>query len=1044
MNICRTFTGTAGINNHYSSRFLLGQLLLLHEALGTNFEKHIFIYDEDENIPVEIRSKSRNRDVAQRGAAKLADKKLAGLTELDQSHAVVTVVFIPKDAKESVYIINIVEADGREILNKGVPLSNLSREIGKREIVEVNLNFNVKERKLKFKDHFDIEFTKPVSLEVYNEQDKFKGGFHPIPYSNKLKEAFDEAIESQRVPTQGQSSVSEKQAQSVLKGYGNLFNEIGNAVFHFISIITGELQSQAVLHGAFSHYSDIRQKSGEGQMLVVVQFQSGSQGIIDIAVACIGSGNSGAERFYPVLFELKMRETGSEVSAQIESRIARGAACKMLTDEILAFIMGIVFNNKARSPDGVYTVTKPKILNVPHSSVLINPFKKKGNYKSHPKKLIFGKRGIPYWIFVEVDVPYWVFIERNQAEGLGLRDSCIILESDQDIKQYLERSTTGSKTLDLFNTCLNNSLIETLVEFLSTQEVDVLDLSFNELESEGVKKLIDALVNSKRTVSFLNLSDNTIGSNGSESGAISSLARLIENNNVVHLAISDVAMTPNDFSKIFYALKNNTSIEKLDLSQNKIEGGFNEEIVGVMVDILYRHPTLTVLDLSNTGITDNTIKSIVEKAEKDCAEEMQPNIKNLYIREGEITEEGMESLVKFVTQAKKLESLSLSANPIGTGVDKLIDMLKDTNISTLELCNISLRCDKSNTKNIAKMMADLIDRSKVKILDLSYNDLNAETIEKIFSTISSRKEKMLEKLNLSGNEIEEKEQAGLPSAISKSLTNNNVLESLGLADMSIHDNVLGEVVFELEGSNIRDLDISGNDIGGATIEALSNYLIRKDTVLEYLNIADYTDEDKTRPLYENVKDLFKVLEENETLTHLDISSYVLDSDFINAISEYLSNEKANLLYLDLSKSELTDPLTQMKTLFSALEKNDKLQHLYLLDIEMTDEIADVIIAHRKENRKSKIFTSEGQLSNGKKKELRDLSVEVISSLPDVKKGVKNTQEGKFDEDKVSRKMDELGKSLSGSRQFMDHGKRPNTTVDVSQAEALDEKKRKFL
>ncbi|MFP3032851.1 MAG: hypothetical protein ACEY3M_17625, partial [Wolbachia sp.] len=89
--IYHTFPGTGEKgDNHYFSRFLLGQSLLLNEvqALESNFEKHVFIYGE--NIPTETRSEGKERDVPQREAAKKGGEKLAESTKLDQSHGVTT------------------------------------------------------------------------------------------------------------------------------------------------------------------------------------------------------------------------------------------------------------------------------------------------------------------------------------------------------------------------------------------------------------------------------------------------------------------------------------------------------------------------------------------------------------------------------------------------------------------------------------------------------------------------------------------------------------------------------------------------------------------------------------------------------------------------------------------------------------------------------------------------------------------------------------------------------------------------------------------
>ncbi len=71
----------------------------------------------------------------QRTAAKKADKNLAESTKLDESHAVVTMVFVPENDKKLVYVMNIVEADGRaEVLKKGISLNELDQKIENRKI----------------------------------------------------------------------------------------------------------------------------------------------------------------------------------------------------------------------------------------------------------------------------------------------------------------------------------------------------------------------------------------------------------------------------------------------------------------------------------------------------------------------------------------------------------------------------------------------------------------------------------------------------------------------------------------------------------------------------------------------------------------------------------------------------------------------------------------------------------------------------------------------------------------------------------------------
>lgn len=172
--------------NHYFSRFLLGQLLLLNEPLGASYKKYIFIYRD--NIPTETRPKPVRS--SKRLADKHTDKKES--TNLDESHAVVSIVLIPEDTEKLVYVINTVEINrkrGKEndVLNKVLPLNRLNREIGDRKIVEFDLDFNTR-YKSSFERYLTARAHKPASLEEYNNRNEaFQGTFSEVLYPNELK-----------------------------------------------------------------------------------------------------------------------------------------------------------------------------------------------------------------------------------------------------------------------------------------------------------------------------------------------------------------------------------------------------------------------------------------------------------------------------------------------------------------------------------------------------------------------------------------------------------------------------------------------------------------------------------------------------------------------------------------------------------------------------------------------------------------------------------------------------------------------------------------
>ncbi len=343
--------------------------------LKTSFEKHIFVYEE--NVPTEVRLESKGRGIPQRQAAKKADEKLAESSRLDESHAVVTMVFVPESDKKSAYVMNIVESDGKaEILKKGIPLNKLEQKIGNRKIVELNLNFNIKEQKSDFKKYFSVEVNEPISLGEYNgkKSDKFKGDFKNVPYPKDFKKTFDEVLVSQLASLQDQSSSIGK--------YKKLFGKVGEAILPFKGLIEKEAHTQAVLYGAFDHYSDIKlgEPQQEDRALILTEFQTGRGKHIDMLVHGVKFANqaSSAKEYDPVGLEVKGPREGktadaliTEANDQITKEYTKGVTYKTLTDGNKVAFMGVIFDKGASNANSLILVSKDEFtpVKVVHSSI---------------------------------------------------------------------------------------------------------------------------------------------------------------------------------------------------------------------------------------------------------------------------------------------------------------------------------------------------------------------------------------------------------------------------------------------------------------------------------------------------------------------------------------------------------------------------------------------------------------------------------------------------------------------------------------------------
>ncbi len=295
----------------------------------------------------------------------------------DPSYAVVTMVFIPEEgSKKLTYVMNIVEADGRaEVVSKGIPLDKLKQEIGNRKIVELNLNFNIKKQKSDFKEYFSMEVGEPISLEQYSNKktDKFKGNFENVPYPDELKRTFDEALGSQRSSTSDQPLSIDR--------YNELLRAVGKGVLPLKPLIEKEAHFQAVLHGAFSHYSDIKLgESQENRALVLTEFQTGRGKRIDMVVHGIKFADqaSSATEYDPVGLELKGPREGKtadalkdEANKQIADEYTKGVTYKTLTDGKEVDFIGVVFDKSVSNADSLILMSKDEFASVKvvHSSI---------------------------------------------------------------------------------------------------------------------------------------------------------------------------------------------------------------------------------------------------------------------------------------------------------------------------------------------------------------------------------------------------------------------------------------------------------------------------------------------------------------------------------------------------------------------------------------------------------------------------------------------------------------------------------------------------
>ncbi|QJT94922.1 ankyrin repeat domain-containing protein [Wolbachia endosymbiont of Diaphorina citri] len=343
--IYHTFPGTPEKGGNYFSRFLLGQLLLANEFERIHLEKYVFLYNE---YPLAASTRSGPQSTERPVTTFMLTKGNQG-------------------QDKEVFIFHIKEGGKGEFSEKKIPI-NLPK-VGK--ITEVCISLQ-EERK---SDFFDVE-----KVNRYNSLNEYKGGkesfngeWKNIPYPAEFKETFDKVLESQLVSSQDRS-------QSIGK-YEELFKKIGEAMLPFKNLVEKEAHTQAVFHGAFSHYSDIKLgELQENRALVLTEFQTGRGKRIDMLIHGIKfvGHDSNAKEYDPVGLELKgpRKDTTAdalrdEANKQITDEYKRGVTYKTLTDGKKVAFMGVVFDKGANSADSLILMSKDEFASVEvvHSSV---------------------------------------------------------------------------------------------------------------------------------------------------------------------------------------------------------------------------------------------------------------------------------------------------------------------------------------------------------------------------------------------------------------------------------------------------------------------------------------------------------------------------------------------------------------------------------------------------------------------------------------------------------------------------------------------------
>ena len=403
----------------------------------------------------------------------------------------------------------------------------------------------------------------------------------------------------------------------------------------------------------------------------------------------------------------------------------------------------------------------------------------------------------------------------------------------------------------------------------------------------------------------LNLSDNNL-----KKSAIVVLEALTQSSQLKSLDLSGNDMTGEIAESLASVIKNNSSLEELNLSDNDLKSS-----AVIILQALTKISHLNVLDLSRNNMTG------------EVAEDLANVIKNnAGLRHLGLAGNNLKSKVLIVLQAltenSQLVILSLSINNMkGEVAEDLANVIKNN----AGLRHLSLAGNYLKSKALIILQA-LTENSQLVVLDLSGNNMNGEVVEHLANVIKNNSG--LQHLGLADNNINSKAVAVL-----QALKNNSQLVTLDLRRSGITGEVAEDLAQVIQNnSDLKELVLSSNDLkssGAIVLQALARS--------SQLTSLDLSGNNMTEVVAE---DLANVIKNNAGLRHLSLAGNYLKSKALIILQALTENSQ--LVVLDLSGNNMNGEVVEH--LANVIKNNSGLQHLGLADNNINSKAVAVLQA----------------------------------------------------------------------------------------------------
>ena len=498
--------------------------------------------------------------------------------------------------------------------------------------------------------------------------------------------------------------------------------------------------------------------------------------------------------------------------------------------------------------------------------------------------------------------------------------------------------------------------------YINYLPLNKLNLSFNNISSDGLKKIAKLLTEEKCALKKLNLSNNFIG----DDGCCILSEGISKNNTLISINLRSNNILNKGVTKLAKSLRSETgnkTIKKINLSHNEIDDFGMIEFCTVLKGEKNR---FTKIDISNNSLSDRSIIEygnflqnqgfitnlcLTNKITNENKNTFFSSCKNLtQIKKIsfeflDISQSNSEALNQILLNNKNIQNIKITNNKIlgpegvrglSTGVDhnpKLLKIdltscdisdegaisLSNSLFKNLEVKEIILEDNKIGEKGTKSISDKLIGKTSLKLLNLSNNKINSKGGFYIGNGLVDAQG--IQRLLLGYNQIEDE---GC-EFISKGLEKNTSLVEINLENNNISNKGINSMCkFLKKNENLMEIVLSGNKITeiDSDFYALFNWLktikisdnpLNQSGIVRLFQGSEYNRLFKSLKFKYNSQDDYHFKCFNTNIKNIDLSfNRNINISLMKHILSLKNLSKLNLQMNNISDEDLSEIINLIK------------------------------------------------------------------------------------------------------------------------------------